>query len=377
MATWFMLLVTFLCLLPKCNLCADEVFDANDQFISSDEDVVVAMPLVDDRQVLSDEEPLYDITDGAALHSSDYDIETGYSVNDDVDYADVGDATEPNREQEELTDDHAQISEVEMSIHGIDDDDGDDDDDDEDDDEAIVDEAPNYGNGSSNDTLDGTNKTLAELTLLNMTEEQIAANLTDKQKKITCTGGNITENATVLIVNSTELLTRLTMKNETHGICSLVLFFAPWCVFCAQTAPYYNAVPRVFPQIQVLAIDAVHFSSLNARFGTIAVPNILLFHNTKAVARFNHTERTFESIVEFVSNITGVEVNGTMHDVREEDYLGPLSSEPTQETDYLLILAWLFVMAFFSVMLYRSTTGQKIVQLLASFGQEHHHQHID
>jgi len=45
--------------------------------------------------------------------------------------------------------------------------------------------------------------------------------------------------------------------------------------------------------------------SLNSRFGTIAVPNIMVFHNAKAVARFNGTERTLTSIAAFVTNITG------------------------------------------------------------------------
>jgi len=45
--------------------------------------------------------------------------------------------------------------------------------------------------------------------------------------------------------------------------------------------------------------------SLNSRFGTIAVPNIMVFHNAKAVARFNGTERTLTNIAAFVANITG------------------------------------------------------------------------
>ncbi len=47
-------------------------------------------------------------------------------------------------------------------------------------------------------------------------------------------------------------------------------------------------------------------SSLNTRFGTVAVPNILVFHSAKAVARFNGTERTLDSLVEFVAAVTGM-----------------------------------------------------------------------
>ena len=108
-----------------------------------------------------------------------------------------------------------------------------------------------------------TNSSLA-YTLMNMTDQQLAANLTDKAgvKKITCVARNMTENVTasVLLVNSTDLLQKLSAKNESQGLCSLVLFYAPWCVFCAKTAPHYNALARAFPQIEVMAIDAIHFN---------------------------------------------------------------------------------------------------------------------
>jgi len=49
-------------------------------------------------------------------------------------------------------------------------------------------------------------------------------------------------------------------KNHTVSDCVLVMFYAPWCHFCAATAPHYNAVARAFPQLEVLAVDTVHFS---------------------------------------------------------------------------------------------------------------------
>lgn len=45
--------------------------------------------------------------------------------------------------------------------------------------------------------------------------------------------------------------------------------------------------------------------SLNARFGTVAVPNIMLFHQSRSAIRFNHTERNFENLVQFIQNTTG------------------------------------------------------------------------
>lgn len=45
--------------------------------------------------------------------------------------------------------------------------------------------------------------------------------------------------------------------------------------------------------------------SLNAKFGTVSVPNILLFHQSRAVVRFNSTEKSFTNLVSFVKNSTG------------------------------------------------------------------------
>ena len=97
---------------------------------------------------------------------------------------------------------------------------------------------------------------------LQMTSE--LPHIMDKSKKITCIPRNMTGNetgpVTVQIVNSTGLLQHLGAKNESDGRCAVVLFYAPWCMFCAKVAPHYNALARAFPQLDILAIDAIHFS---------------------------------------------------------------------------------------------------------------------
>ena len=54
------------------------------------------------------------------------------------------------------------------------------------------------------------------------------------------------------------------------------------------------------------ATVSVCFSSLSTRFGTVAVPNILLFQGVKPMARFNHTDRTLDALTFFIANQTGV-----------------------------------------------------------------------
>lgn len=85
---------------------------------------------------------------------------------------------------------------------------------------------------------------------------------TTKTKKITCIGRNTTDglDGVVKVINSTFLLQRLTFKNESEGNCVLVMFYAPWCMFCAKTAPHFNAVARAFPQLETVAVDAVQLN---------------------------------------------------------------------------------------------------------------------
>ena len=84
-------------------------------------------------------------------------------------------------------------------------------------------------------------------------------NQTASARRITCVPRNGTQQR-VRIVTSAELIQMLGPKNETHGHCAVVMFYAPWCVFCARVAPHFNALARAFPQLDVLAIDAMYFS---------------------------------------------------------------------------------------------------------------------
>lgn len=41
--------------------------------------------------------------------------------------------------------------------------------------------------------------------------------------------------------------------------CVLVLFYSRWCVFSSQAAPHFNALPKFFPHIKAVAIDAAKY----------------------------------------------------------------------------------------------------------------------
>lgn len=228
-----------------------------------------------------------------------------------------------------------------------------------------------------NETLD-KNITTNNVVHVPLIDRDISNNKTEKKTKFKCTSRNMTlENITseVKIINNTRLLQILNFeKNDTLSDCVLVMFFAPWCRFCSKVAPNYNALARAFPELDVVAVDAAHFSNLNARFGTVSVPNILLFHQSRAVVRFNQTDRQFENLITFVKNHTGMEPD-TAVNVTEADFEGPLPSVPSDETDFLLWLSWLFVIVFISVVFVRSSYGQHYINKVKILWQEH--QHID
>ncbi|XP_051536605.1 thioredoxin domain-containing protein 15 [Myxocyprinus asiaticus] len=195
-------------------------------------------------------------------------------------------------------------------------------------------------------------------------------NLTDTAKtyKVNCDKRNITgiERFTVQVLNASQDLMELLHVNSTE--CSLVLFYTTWCQFSANLAPHFNALPRVFPSMFFLALDASQHSSLSTRFGTVAVPNILLFQGAKPMARFNQTERTLETLTSFITNQTGFEASPDQA-VQDEDRLGPLLAVPMKSIDWLFVFSVLFISGF---TLYAILCTDSIRWLIP--GQDHEHQ---
>ncbi|XP_015239709.1 PREDICTED: thioredoxin domain-containing protein 15 [Cyprinodon variegatus] len=191
---------------------------------------------------------------------------------------------------------------------------------------------------------------------------------TTKTYKVNCDKRNITgmENFSVQVLNTSQDL--MDFLNANSSECSVVLFFTTWCQFSANLAPHFNALPRVFPSMHFLALDASQHSSLSTRFGTVAVPNILLFQGAKPMARFNHTDRTLEMLTSFITNQTGFEADANRN-VTEADRLGPLPSIPVRGIDWLLVFSILFITGFTVYAILRADSLRWLIP-----GQEHEHQ---
>ncbi|KAH0629787.1 hypothetical protein JD844_012155 [Phrynosoma platyrhinos] len=118
--------------------------------------------------------------------------------------------------------------------------------------------------------------------------------------------------------------------------------------------------------LQILNISQVPFY-LSTRFGTVAVPNILLFQGAKPMARFNHTDRTLETLKTFIFNQTGIEPKTDVI-VTEEDQAGPLPSTLSRGVDWLLLFSLLFLISF---IMYATVRTESIRWLIPGQDQEH------
>ncbi|XP_018376273.1 PREDICTED: thioredoxin domain-containing protein 15 [Trachymyrmex cornetzi] len=221
----------------------------------------------------------------------------------------------------------------------------------------------------------------------------VTVNVTDtvstNTTKVNCSSDKIY--GPVEIVNATRLMELLMLEpgpsnrsrndkdgKQLPGTCVLVLFYARWCVFSSQAAPHFNAIPRSFPHIKAVAIDAIKHQSFNAQYGIVGVPTLMLVHNGKPVAKFNDTIYTLESFAKFVSHLTNLQPNGSLY-VTSADFMGPVSSTPSNEMDYCLVLSWIFIVACVLYFTSRSRWWQQFVELIQNTWLESNaeHEHVD
>ncbi|XP_033336109.1 thioredoxin domain-containing protein bug [Megalopta genalis] len=161
---------------------------------------------------------------------------------------------------------------------------------------------------------------------------------------------------------------------QVPGTCIIVLFYARWCVFSSHAAPHFNALPRSFPHIKAVAIDAIKYQIFNAQYGIVGVPTLMLIHNGKPVAKFDDNVYTLESFSRFITYLTNLQPNGSLY-VTSLDFAGPVSSTPSNETDYCLVLSWVFIAACALYFTLQSRWWQQFVELVQNTWRESNAQH--
>ncbi|XP_043785628.1 thioredoxin domain-containing protein 15 isoform X3 [Apis laboriosa] len=216
-----------------------------------------------------------------------------------------------------------------------------------------------------------------------------ATNSSSNVTKVNCLTDKIY--GPVEIVNATRLMKLLILepgpsnksRNDKEGrllpgTCVIVLFYARWSIFSSQAAPHFNALPRSFPHIKAVALDAIKYQNFNAQYGIVGVPTLMLVHNGKPVAKFNYTVYTLETFAKFITQITNLQPNGSLY-VTSLDFSGPVSSTPSNGTDYCLVLSWIFITACALYFTSQSRWWQQFVELIQNTWRESNaqHEHVD
>lgn len=163
-------------------------------------------------------------------------------------------------------------------------------------------------------------------------------------------------------------------------MCVIVLFYSTHCPFSSMAAPHFNALQRAFPYVRLVAINAMHYQIFNTQNGIVGVPSLLLFHNGRSIAKFNGSEYTLELFSQFITKYTGISAV-EKSTVTSVDFAGPVSSVPTKDSDFLLILAWLFIATCSGYYFTKSRWWRWIIETIQSNWRESEahaqHEHLD
>lgn len=104
----------------------------------------------------------------------------------------------------------------------------------------------------------------------------------------------------------------------------------------------------------------------------------MLFHNGKSVAKFNGSEYTLEKFSQFVTKHTGIAAVEKSF-VTSADFAGPVVSVPSKDSDYLLILSWIFILMCSGYYFTQSKCWKWIIEAVQSNWRESEaqHEHIE
>lgn len=132
-------------------------------------------------------------------------------------------------------------------------------------------------------------------------------------------GGMLIGGANVIIAGASSAVNDLTPKNFddvvlNSGKPGLVEFFAPWCGHCKTLAPVFEELAGTFAhaknKVHISKVDADSERSLGQRFGISGFPTLKWFDGKSDQPVDYQGGRDLESLVEFVSEKSGVKAKG-------------------------------------------------------------------
>ena len=199
------------------------------------------------------------------------------------------------------------------------------------------------------------------------------------------TVGISSNNGVAEVMNGTTFLKLMSDRHNpnitnrsTPGECALVIFYASWCPFSAMAAPSFNGLARIYPDVKLYAVDSSKYQSINTQFGILALPTLILFHNTKPISKFNHSNYMLENFSEFVNTFTGLEPLLPL-ELQDRDMEGPMPTKAVPEPDFYLYLAWIFTIVCALGYFGKSSYCEWIIESVRNNWREAEiqHEHID
>lgn len=255
-------------------------------------------------------------------------------------------------------------------------------------DDTNLNDIPNVDESESllSNVVNDVNKTLTNLynhvTSANVTTENSTLTANETRKLVRCTeivyDSSEELEPSVEVINGSRLAKLLQVKpdiasRDVEADCVLVLFFARACPFSAHAAPHFNALARSYPNVKMVALDSLKYHGINAQHGIVGVPTLKMFHNGKPVGKFNGTEYNVHSFSKFVHAITGLNPEGVL--VVSKDFQGPVSSVVENDTDYFLVISWLFIVMCSFYYFTQSKWCKMIVEMIQNNWRESEAQH--
>ena len=233
-------------------------------------------------------------------------------------------------------------------------------------------------------------KCLSLMSNIHSNEEDSIITLQDesqssKKENINIPNKNADHETVTEVINGTTFLKLMSERHNpnitnrsTPGECSLVIFYASWCPFSAMAAPSFNGLARLYPDVKLYAVDSSKYQSINTQFGILALPTLILFHNTKPISKFNHSNYMLENFSEFINTFTGLEPVLPL-ELLDQDMEGPMPTKAVPEPDYYLYLAWFFTIACALGYFGKSSYCEWIIESVRNNWREAEiqHEHID
>ena len=133
------------------------------------------------------------------------------------------------------------------------------------------------------------------------------------EKKYACLATNHSS-ASVRFIPEGDLMEEMNRSSS----CGFVLFYTPYCRFSMELLPSYQALARLFPRLNLLAVMINSYSSSCIQFGAVGTPTVMLFHDSRPIRKMPGHVRNITAMSEYVVNITDLEPVGAI-ELQESD----------------------------------------------------------